>query len=313
MEEVVRRARPGCARAPARPRAPAPGGPVPGADRVAGRRPSALRCRLCARSRGERPGHGRDRGAAQGVRRALGAGRARRPHPGRRRGPRTASGLGRRRGGDGGPLPPDRGRAALPLRAGRAPRGHRRHRLRGRLRNLARLAPGGPLPPRARAARRRLRPARRVHGVGRGPGQTRAAGARRAPRGAAPGGERRRRGRPDGRAPAVRAVRARSRRTGRVRQPGGRRPARHPGREPARHPAVGDPALAERPDVRGPLPGGAAQPADHLVRGAAPARRLALLPALPQHHRAQRAHHPGPRHAPGGRPPRDEGRGRGVL
>ncbi|MEV6805206.1 GAF domain-containing SpoIIE family protein phosphatase [Streptomyces sp. NPDC051132] len=54
-------------------------------------------------------------------------------------------------------------------------------------------------------------------------------------------------------------------------------------------------ALAERPDVRGPLPGGAAQPAGDVVRGAAPARGLAVVPAVPQHDRAERTGQPGPR------------------
>lgn len=55
----------------------------------------------------------------------------------------------------------------------------------------------------------------------------------------------------------------------------------------ARHPAVGIGAVAQRPGVRGPLPGRAAEPAHHLVRGAAPARRVAVVPAVSEHHGPQ--------------------------
>ena len=57
--------------------------------------------------------------------------------------------------------------------------------------------------------------------------------------------------------------------------------------------AVGVPAVAERPGLRGPLPGRADQPAGDVVRGAAPAAGLAVVPAVSQYERAECADLPG--------------------
>src|SRR5690606_27317854 len=148
-------------------------GPRRAADAVAdpglpdGRGARALRGGVPAGAGPAGTGDGRDGGAAARVRGALGADRAERSPAGVRGGARAAAGVGRRRGGDGAPLSPDRHGAAVPLLPGGAADRDRDPGVRGGLRDLARGAPAGAVRRGAGTPDGRLRPARGAAGAGR--------------------------------------------------------------------------------------------------------------------------------------------------
>lgn len=292
---------------------------VVGPGRHAGRRARALGRRVSAGPRRARPGDGGQGGTAPRVHRSLGARRPLRTAPCRPGPQGAAADLGERRGADGRPLPAYRRGAALSLRPGRPAGGDTGHRVRRDLCDLARFPSAGARRVGARASDRRLRTA----GVAPGAGGRRKSAARPRSRPAhhlahrdRRGHRRFRRGGPDGGTPAARAVRARPARKHLLHEPGRRRDARRTGRRPDRLPVVGRGALAQRSDVRGPLPGCTDQRAGDLVRGAPSPGRLALLPSVPGQRRAERAYRPGPparrdgphrRHAgPGHRAPGDD-------